>query len=59
MKNAILRNIMAEEGCTKTEAEEIFDDMKSEVQYEIQNDGDPEGVLSSYGLEPDYLLEFI
>jgi hypothetical protein len=51
----LIQAIRSVENCTKAEAEEIISQMKNDVC----NGADPDEVLESYGLEPDYAMDIL
>ena len=62
VSNVVLNHIMRMEGCTKEEAQEIFDDVMNEVNIAIQQ-GDYELAediwTGDLGLDLDYMMMVI
>ena len=50
-----LKQALILQGMSADEAEQAINDMKDDVY----NGNDPEDVLFSYGLEPDYIMDLL
>ena len=50
-----LEKALVSQGHTPKEAEEVM----SEMVEDVLNGGDPEDILYSYGLEPDYVFDIL
>ncbi|MBR3457858.1 MAG: hypothetical protein IKH16_06865 [Selenomonadaceae bacterium] len=51
----LVKALMASEGLTREEAEDIRREMREQISY----GENPEDVLADYGLEPDYIFDLI
>ena len=51
----LIKVLMRRDGLSRAEASEIVDELRADVE----NGADPEEVLYSVGLEPDYILDLL